>query len=292
VLQKSRDSSIAPAFLKNRSRDFFMATKTFQDLVELMARLRAPDGCPWDREQTYATLAPMLIEEAYEVIEAAEAQDWPELRDELGDLLFQIIFYGQIAKDEAHFDIYDSIARVHEKMTRRHPHVFGSETVESTADVLVNWEAIKAAERKEAGKPEKTTSLLDGTSAKLPALLEAFQLTTKAARVGFDWEKLEEVFDKLAEEVRELRDEVVREPRNEQALAEELGDLLFVATNIARQLGVEPEMALKSANRKFRRRFHYIETKLAEQGRGCAESNLAEMDALWNEAKQVEKQNG
>lgn len=267
-----------------------MPTRTFQDLVDLMARLRAPDGCPWDREQSYATLAPMLIEEAYEVIEAAEAEDWPELRDELGDLLFQIIFYGQIARDSQHFDIHDSITRVHEKMTRRHPHVFGDQQVESTADVLVNWEAIKAAERKDAGKTEKQPSLLDGTSTKLPALLEAYQLTTKAARVGFDWEKLEDVFDKLAEELQELRDEVQREPRDPNAIAEELGDLLFVATNIARQLGVEPEMALKAANRKFRRRFGYIETKLAEQGRTCAESNLAEMDAFWNEAKQVEKQ--
>lgn len=254
-----------------------------------MARLRAPDGCPWDREQNYATLAPMLIEEAYEVIEAAEAENWPELRDELGDLLFQIIFYGQIAKDSEHFDIYESISRVHEKMTRRHPHVFGEAQVESTADVLVNWEAIKAAERQAAGKSEKPVSLLDGVSVKIPALMEAHQLTTKAARVGFDWDKVEDVFDKLAEEVQELRDEVQREPREPQALAEELGDLLFVATNLARQLGVEPEAALKAANRKFRRRFGYIETKLAEQGRSCTESNLAEMDALWNEAKQVEK---
>lgn len=268
-----------------------MPTKTFQDLVDLMARLRAPDGCPWDREQTYATLGPMLIEEAYEVLEAAEAEDWNELRDELGDLLFQIVFYGQLAKDNQHFDIYDSIARVHEKMTRRHPHVFGAEKVESTAAVLANWEAIKAAERQAEGKPEKQAqSLLDGVSRKLPALLEAFQLATKAARVGFDWERLEDVFDKLAEELQELRAEVQREPRDQQALAEEIGDLLFVATNIARQLGVEPEMALKGANRKFRRRFGYIETKLAEQGRSCNESTLAEMDAYWNEAKQVEKQ--
>jgi nucleoside triphosphate diphosphatase len=268
-----------------------MPTKTFQDLVDLMARLRAPDGCPWDQEQTYATLGPMLIEEAYEVIEAAEAEDWNELRDELGDLLFQIVFYGQIAKDSQHFDIYDSIARVHEKMTRRHPHVFGEEKVESTADVLANWEAIKAAERQAEGKPEKQAqSLLDGVSTKLPALLEAFQLTTKAARVGFDWERLEDVFDKLAEELQELCAEMQRAPRNDQALAEEIGDLLFVATNIARQLGVEPELALKSANRKFRRRFGYIEMQLAIQGRSCNESTLAEMDALWNEAKQMEKQ--
>jgi MazG family protein len=293
----SRFSDYFPVLLESQAcvagRKFkqIMSTKTFQDLVDLMARLRAPDGCPWDQEQSYATLAPMLIEEAYEVIEAAEAEDWGELRDELGDLLFQIVFYGQIAKDSQHFDIYESITRVHEKMTRRHPHVFGEEKVESTAEVLANWEAIKAAERQAEGKPEKQAqSLLDGVSTRLPALLEAFQLTTKAARVGFDWEQLEDVFDKLAEELQELRAEVQREPRDQQALAEEVGDLLFVATNIARQLGVEPEMALKSANRKFRRRFGYIETKLAGQGRSCNGSTLQEMDALWNEAKQAEKQ--
>jgi MazG family protein len=268
-----------------------MPEKTLQDLIDMMARLRAPDGCPWDREQTYATLAPMLIEEAYEVIEAAEAEDWDELRDELGDLLFHLVFYGQLASEAAHFNLHDSVTRVHEKMTRRHPHVFGDGKVASTAEVLANWEAIKAAERKATGKAERQKqSLLDGVSTRLPALLEAFQLTTKAARVGFDWPSLDDVFDKLAEEQRELREEVEREPRDQQALAEELGDLLFVATNIARQLGVEPELALKAANRKFRRRFAYIEDRLREQGRSCADSTLGEMDAYWNEAKQVEKQ--
>jgi MazG family protein len=269
-----------------------MTTKiTFQDLIAMMARLRSPDGCPWDREQTYATLAPMLIEEAYEVIEAAEAQDWAELRDELGDLLFQIVFYAQIAAEQEHFDIHQAMARVHEKMTRRHPHVFGESKAETAAEVLVNWEAIKAEERRAAGKPEKTEqSLLDGTSHKLPALLEAYQLTTKAARVGFDWERIEDVFAKLEEELRELREEIAREPRNEQALAEEVGDLLFVITNAARQLGVEPEMALKAANRKFRRRFRHIETRLSEQGKAWPESSLAEMDAYWDEAKQLERE--
>ena len=264
---------------------------TFQDLIALMARLRSPDGCPWDREQNYATLAPMLIEEAYEVIEAAEAEDWAELRDELGDLLFQIVFYGQIATEQGHFDLQQSIARVHEKMTRRHPHVFGETKAETAAEVLVNWETIKAEERRAAGKPEKTApSLLDGVSTKLPSLLEAYQLTTKAARVGFDWACLEDVFTKLEEELRELRAEVTREPRDQQALAGEIGDLLFVVTNIARQLGIEPEMALKATNRKFRRRFHHVENRLAEEGKAWSESSLAEMDAYWDEAKRIERE--
>ncbi len=256
----------------------------------MMARLRAPDGCPWDREQSYATLAPMLIEEVYEVIEAAEAEDWAELRDELGDLLFQIVFYGQVAAESGHFDIYQSIARVHEKMTRRHPHVFGEQTVESTADVLANWEAIKAAERKAAGKEEvKPQSLLDGTSSKLPALLESYQLTTKAARVGFDWQKADEIFAKLEEEIHELRAELARGELDQNAVAGEMGDVLFVLTNLARWHNVEPEMALKASNRKFRRRFAHIEQRLAEQGKAWADVTLAEMDRYWDEAKQLER---
>ena len=260
------------------------------DLIQMMARLRAPDGCPWDREQSFTTLAPMLIEEAYEVIEAAEAEDWDGLRDELGDLLFQLVFYGQIATEHDHFNLLDSITRVHEKMTRRHPHVFGEEKAETTAEVLVNWEAIKASERKEAGKSEATKSLLDGVSKKIPALLEANQLTTKAARVGFDWAEPKDVFDKINEEINELQVEVERNEINQSAIAEEMGDLLFVVVNLARKLGVEPESALKSANRKFRRRFNHIENRLSEKDKAFAESNLAEMDAYWDEAKAIERQ--
>lgn len=264
--------------------------KTLQDLIDLMSRLRAPDGCPWDREQTYATLGPMLIEEAYEVIEAAEAGDWPELRDELGDLIFQLVFYGQIATEEGHFDLSESIARVHEKMVRRHPHVFGEEKVGSTAEVLSNWEAIKAAERQASGSEEKNTqSLLDGTSARLPALLEAYQLTTKAARVGFDWKAGDDIFEKLAEELEELRVEVARPDRSQDDLAGEIGDLLFVVTNIARWYGVEPETALKATNRKFRRRFGHIEKRVAESGRPWTEVTLEQMDAYWDEAKSRER---
>ena len=265
--------------------------KTLEDLMQMMARLRAPAGCPWDSEQTYASLAPMLIEEAYELIEAAEAQDWNELRDELGDVLFQLVFYGQIAAEANQFTLHDSITRVYEKMWRRHPHVFGEETAVTTADVLVNWEAIKAAERKAAGKDEtQKQSLLDGVSKRIPALLEAHQLTTKAARVGFDWAQPADVIEKLEEELEELEVEINRAEQNPAALTEELGDLLFVTVNLARKLGVEPEAALKAANRKFRRRFHHIETRLDEQGKACTDSSLAEMDGLWDEAKLIEKQ--
>jgi MazG family protein len=264
--------------------------RTFQDLIDLMARLRSPDGCPWDREQTYATLGPMLIEEAYEVIEAAEAEDWNDLRDELGDLLFQIVFYGQISAEKGHFDLHQSIARVHEKMTRRHPHVFGEQKVTDAAEVLVNWEAIKAAERKADGEEEAgEKSLLDGVSSKLPALLEAFQLTTKAARVGFDWKKVEDVLLKLEEEISELREEIAREEVNKEAVAGEIGDMLFVIANLARWNGVEPEIALKATNRKFRRRFRHVEKKVAGQGRAWSEISLEEMDGHWDEAKRIER---
>lgn len=284
----------SPRGIVNKKDGYFFpgkCMKTLDDLITMMARLRAADGCPWDREQTYATLGPMLIEEAYEVIEAAEAEDWDELRDELGDLLFQLVFYGQIAAEAGHFDLATSINRVHEKMWRRHPHVFGDEKADTTAEVLINWEAIKAAERKAAGKDAAAKqSLLNGVSKKIPALLEAHQLTTKAARVGFDWTQTDEVLEKLAEELEELQTEIARPERDQNAVAEELGDLLFVAVNLARKLGVEPENALKAANRKFRRRFGHIEQRLAEQGQAFDDVTLHEMDAHWDEAKHLEKQ--
>jgi nucleoside triphosphate diphosphatase len=270
-------------------------TKRLEDLVSLMSRLRAPDGCPWDREQTFATLGPMLIEEAYEVIESTEASesaDRRELRDELGDLLFQIVFYAQIASEEERpdrFDIYDAISSVHEKMLRRHPHVFGGQKVSSTAEVLANWEAIKAAERISEPAGARNKSILDGVSAKLPSLLEAHQLTTKAARVGFDWKNTSDIFEKLDEEIAELHVEIVAEPQDTRAIEGEIGDLLFVMVNIARRLGIEPEVALKSANRKFRRRFNYIENSLGQDGRSLSDASLDEMDRLWDEAKTIEK---
>lgn len=265
----------------------------FEDLVKLMHKLRSPDGCPWDREQNYATLAPMLLEEAYEAFEAVqEAREGnpKELRDELGDLLFQIVFYAQVAKEQADFTIDDVTEAIHSKMVRRHPHVFGDTSAEDSATVLRNWEAMKQEERSAAGKDEREGSLLDGVSSKAPALMEAHQLSTKAARVGFDWKRVEDIFAKLEEEVGELRVAIKTHARsNSEAdhalVREEIGDLLFAVTNIARHLHVEPEAALKLTNRKFRRRFGYIEDKLRERGQKLDQVSLDEMEALWQEAK-------
>jgi MazG family protein len=269
----------------------------FEDLVELMQKLRSPDGCPWDREQTYATLAPMLLEEAYEAFEAVEEarEGRPgELRDELGDLLFQIVFYAQVATEQGDFSINDVTSAIHAKMVRRHPHVFGDASAEDTETVLRNWEVMKQEERRAAGKSGREDSLLDGVSSKAPALMEAHQLSTKAARVGFDWEKLEDIFAKLEEEVGELREAIqTHASSNNEAdhtrVREELGDLLFAATNIARHLKVEPEAALKLTSRKFRRRFGYIERRLRERGQTFDRTTLHELETLWQEAKDSEQ---
>jgi MazG family protein len=272
---------------------------TFDDLVALMARLRSPEGCPWDREQTYETLAPMLLEEAYEAFEAVEEARGGsplELRDELGDLLFQIVFYAQVAAEKGEFTIQDVCEAIHSKMVRRHPHVFGDVTVRDNDELLRNWEAMKAEEKRAAGKDESAedASLLDGVSRKAPALMEAHQLSTKAARIGFDWQRLEDIFDKLREEIDELRAAIKNHAESEAEsdhtlVREELGDILFAATNIARHLRVEPEAALKSTNRKFRRRFRHIEEGLRKRGRSLDTATLDEMESLWQEAKTSEK---
>ena len=267
---------------------------TFNDLIDLMDRLRSPNGCPWDREQTYATLAPMLLEEAYEAFDAVEEarEGRPEeLRDELGDLLFQIVFYAQVAKERGEFTIDDVTTSIHEKMVRRHPHVFGDVTANDSATVLLNWETMKAEERRAAGKTENSkTSLLTGVSSKAPALMEAHQLSTKAARVGFDWKTVDDIFDKLHEEIEELRSAIrdhsaVKDEANHARVREEVGDLLFAATNIARHMQVEPEAALKLTNRKFRRRFEYIENALHERGQAFDATSIDELEELWQEAK-------
>src|SRR5215468_6685045 len=266
----------------------------FTDLINLMDRLRSPNGCPWDREQTYTTLAPMLLEEAYEAFEAVEEarEGRPsELCDELGDLLFQIVFYAQVAKERGDFTIDDVTNAIHTKMVRRHPHVFGNVKADDAATVLLNWENMKAEERSASGKSEPAeTSLLNGVSSKAPALMEAHQLSTKAARVGFDWKTVDDIFDKLQEEIEELRAAIKDHSlaKNEEAhtrVREEIGDLLFAATNIARHMQVEPEAALKLTNRKFRQRFQYIENKLHERGQQFEESTIDEMERLWQEAK-------
>jgi MazG family protein len=270
---------------------------TFKDLIDLMDRLRSPNGCPWDREQTYATLAPMMLEEAYEAFEAVEearAGRPQELRDELGDLLFQIVFYAQVAKERGEFTIDDVTNAIHTKMVRRHPHVFGDVKADDSATVLLNWETMKAEERRAAGKSEDTkTSILDGVPSKAPALMEAHQLSTKAARVGFDWKHVDDIFDKLQEEIGELRSAIsdhsnLKDEETHTRVREELGDLLFAATNIARHMQVEPEAALKLTNRKFRKRFNYIEESIRAKGQAFDETSIDEMEKLWQEAKVTE----
>jgi MazG family protein len=269
--------------------------KTFADLVELMDRLRSPGGCPWDREQTYATLAPMLLEEAYEAFDALEEARLgrpDDLREELGDLLFQITFFARVAQERGEFNIDDVIDEVHAKMVRRHPHVFGDTEAGDSAEVLRNWEAIKAEEKRAAGKlagPDGG-SILDGVSTKAPALMEAHQISTKVARVGFDWKNVEQIFDKMHEELDELREAMnAHADSNDEAdhthVREEIGDLLFVVTNIARRLNVEPEAALKLSNRKFRKRFGYIEKKLRERSLKFDETTIDDLEELWQDAK-------
>jgi MazG family protein len=267
-----------------------VAGDRFAELVELISRLRAPGGCPWDREQTHESLKPMLLEEAYEVIESIDDGNDEEFAGELGDLLLQVVFHSQIAAEQERFSMADVIERVSSKMIRRHPHVFGEDKAENSTEVLRNWEAIKAAELAAKGKGTETDgSMLDSVSTKLPAVMEAFQISTKVARVNFDWPDVASVLEKLDEEVEELKQAVASETPTHRDMADEVGDLLLVAVNVARLLGIDPESALKSSNRKFRRRFRYIEDRLREQGSKPADSNESEMDALWNEAKKKER---
>jgi tetrapyrrole methylase family protein/MazG family protein len=265
------------------------AGEKFSQFVELIARLRAPGGCPWDREQTHESLKPMLIEEAYEVLEAIDEGDDEELKGELGDLLLQVVFHAQISLEEERFHLGDVIERVSSKMISRHPHVFGDDKSETSYEVLRNWEAIKESELIAKGKkPDTEGSMLDSVSKNLPAMMEAFQMTTKVSRVDFDWQNVGEVLEKLDEEVNELKHEIEQDATNQQRISDEVGDLLFVAVNVARLLGVDPESALKSSNRKFRRRFRYIEDRLRQQGRKPADSDHVEMNRYWDEAKQQE----
>ncbi|MDG4550959.1 MAG: nucleoside triphosphate pyrophosphohydrolase [Candidatus Contendobacter sp.] len=255
-------------------------------LLELMARLRDPEnGCPWDRQQTYATIVPHTIEEAYEVADAIAREDWEELRSELGDLLFQVVFYAQIAREEGRFD-FAAVARgIVEKMTRRHPHVFGAESYADAAEQTAAWERIKAAETAESSK--RSAGALDGVPLALPALTRAVKLQRKASRVGFDWGAVEPILAKIAEEISEIRHEIETQAPPER-LADELGDVLFAVANLARHLELDPEAALRGTNAKFERRFRRIEYWLAEDGRAPTGSTLAEMDALWERAKREE----
>ena len=279
-----------------------------------MARLRAPGGCPWDREQTFDTIKRYTLEETYEVLEAIDNRDWKELTGELGDLLLQVLFYAEMAQEQGTFTIDDVLDTLSNKLIHRHPHVFGDTKANDSAEVLKNWEVLKAEEKQEKQKrknlhnggeesPGKPELLLEGVSSKMPALQEAHKLSSKAAHVGFDWPTVQGLFEKLSEETHELQEhlkdlpsvhthstqkpEIPRELR--QHVEDEIGDLFFVLVNIARYLSVDPESALRKTNRKFRRRFGWLEEKLREQGRSLEEATLEEMESLWQQAKTQEE---
>ncbi len=291
----------------------------FERVVSIMAQLRAPGGCPWDREQTFDTIKPYTLEETYEVIEAIDARDFDELPGELGDLLLQVLFYSQMAAEEQHFSIDDVLERLADKLVGRHPHVFGDVKAETSGEVVRNWQALKLKERKKREPASKATdqkevhpdSILAGISSAVPALMEAQKISSRVANVGFDWPNIEGLFDKLSEETQELRknleDYPEPGPRPESAagvagargvkvpdelrarLEDEVGDLLFVLVNIARYLALDPESALRRTNRKFRRRFEFLEARLREQGRVLSGTSLEEMETLWQESKRREK---
>ena len=255
----------------------------FQKLVELVGVLRGPQGCPWDQEQTHETLKPLLIEEAYEVLEALDDSDSQELCDELGDLLFQVIFHSCIASEKEEFDINDVCRRSYEKMVGRHPHVFGESSYKTAQELLKDWEEIKATERKAVGKTVSRKSLLDGIPSKLPSLYFAYQISSKAARVGFGWENIEGIKEKLLEECEELC--VALEEGDEEKVKDEMGDLLFSAVNMAQYLQVDPETALNRASRKFSARFKAMEEFFSEQGKVLKEVDTQEMEICWQEQK-------
>lgn len=264
------------------------AAKALMQLVSIMARLRTPGtGCPWDLEQTYATIAPYTIEEAYEVADAIARGDRADLRDELGDLLFQVIFHSRMAEEEGAFALADVIAAINAKMIRRHPHVFEASDGRDADGQIVAWEEMKAAERAAKGAASGPVSALDGVALSLPALLRAEKIQKRAARTGFDWTETPPIFDKLTEEVEEVKEAM--ESGNADAIEDEIGDLLFVAANLARRLSVDPEQALRRANAKFERRFRAMEITAASEGADFASLTLDEQEAYWQRVKAGER---
>ena len=283
----------------------------FERAVAIMARLRAPGGCPWDREQTFDTIKRYTLEETYEVLEAIDNKNWKELPGELGDLLLQVLFYAEMAQEQGSFTIDDVLDTLSNKLVHRHPHVFGDVKADDSAQVLKNWEALKAEEKRkslqsngqglqteEQAQPEL---LLEGVSSKMPALQEAHKISSKAAHVGFDWPNVQGLFEKLSEETLELQEHVQKIPQAtssaessrlpeelKERMEDEVGDLFFVLVNIARYLSVDPESALRRTNRKFRRRFGWLEEQLRQQGRTLEEATLEQMEALWQQAKTLE----
>ena len=257
-----------------------------QELLNIMERLRDPDkGCPWDRKQTLETIVPYTIEEVYEVADAIHRKDMQELRGELGDLLFQVVFYAQLAKEDGHFDFADVVAAIRDKMLRRHPHVFGDAVIADVEQQRAAWEQHKAEERAE----RSADGLLDGIARSLPALLRADKLQRRAAKVGFDWDDAAQVTAKVVEELSELRAEL-EGGAAQGRLEEEIGDLLFACVNLARHAGVNPEQSLDTANRKFERRFQFIEQQLRARGQALEDAGLAVLDGLWEQAKRRERE--
>jgi len=257
-------------------------TEKIEDLIAIMARLRDPEGgCPWDIEQDFKTIAPYTIEEAYEVADAIARGDKAALRDELGDLLFQVVYHARMAEEDGDFTFADVVAAISEKMVRRHPHVFGDEDGIKSADAQTTaWEDQKAAERAIKGH-----SVLDDVPAALPALVRAEKLQKRAARVGFDWPEVARVLDKIEEEIKELRFELEKSPGHQEMVADEIGDILFALVNLARWLKIDPEDALRGTNAKFTKRFRFIETALEDEGRNLKSASLEEMESLWQRAK-------
>jgi MazG family protein len=262
----------------------------FERLVEIMRTLRAPDGCPWDREQTHASLRPFVLEETYEVLDAIDRGSPAQLKDELGDFLFEAVFLAQISDEAGDFTIGEAIDAICDKLVRRHPHVFarrGSDAALTSGEVIEKWEALKARERAAAGEPPRTRTALSGVPQTLPALLQAYEVGSRAAAVGFDWARAADVLDKIEEEVAELRAEVQSRAAGHPARdEEEMGDLLFAIANLSRKLGIEPESALRRANAKFRERFEAMERAFAERNRPLSDATLEEMEAEWQRVKE------
>ena len=295
----------------------FTTGKRFEQAVSIMARLRAPGGCPWDREQTFDSIKPYTLEEAYEVLEAIDNRDWNELAGELGDLLLQVLFYAEMAQEQGWFSIDDVLDRLSRKLVDRHPHVFGDVKAETPAEVLRNWEALKAEEKRRrlesgdgqaANREEPSESVLAGVSPNLPALLEARKLSSRAAHVGFDWPDIAGLLEKLEEEIQELKQYLNKLPETvgkekhgggaglsdplPSRLEGELGDVFFVLVNLARFLSLDPESALKKTNRKFRRRFQWMERQLENAGCSPHQASIEELESLWQQAKRQEQPEG
>lgn len=269
-----------------RSEDTFLRRHSFERLHEIVDILRSPEGCPWDREQTHSSIRKNLIEETYEVLETIDEDDPEHMKEELGDLLLQILLHAQMEEEVGTFSVYDVIAGLHDKLIFRHPHVFGEQTADNAEEALQSWEQMKAEEKRLKGTDVQEASLLDGIPKDLPALMKSYKLQKKAAKVGFDWEQIEDVFSKIREELEELQ-EAVQEGQTAEEQMLELGDLLFAAVNASRFIDADPEEALARTNLKFTQRFRYIERRLQEQGKTPQQSTLEEMDRYWEEAKRA-----